>query len=77
MYAFALSTCALRWQGLTVRLTEGEVWDADDPLVAARPELFTTTANRVRSTAGRPIRRARPAEQATRAPGEKRVGKLR
>lgn len=80
MYAFAALTAALRWQGTTVRLTEGEAWDADDPLVVARPDLFRPEPSVVRSTAGKPVRRtrsARPIEQATKAPGEKRTGKSR
>jgi hypothetical protein len=50
--------------GNRVRLQEGTVWDADDPFVAYRPDLF------------RPLdggRRA-PVEQASAAPGEVRRG---
>ncbi len=79
MYAFAASTCALRWEGQTVRLVEGEVWDASDPLVKARPDLFTDAAPRVRNSTGKPVKAVRKqvVEQATRAPGEKRRGPVR
>lgn len=51
--------------GNRVRLQEGTVWDADDPFVRSRPDLF------------RPLdegKRRPPVERATAEPGEKRRG---
>lgn len=39
-FVFAECTTALGWGGRTIYLHEGQVWDARDPLVSARPELF-------------------------------------
>lgn len=60
----AAQTCSSRDPntGLIVRLIEGQAWDADDPFVKARPQLFRFTETSSRSTV----------EQATKAPGEKR-----
>lgn len=57
-------TCSSRdpRTGLIVRLIKGQVWDADDPFVKARPQLFTAPDAPIRSVV----------EQATKAPGEKR-----
>lgn len=41
-YKFPKIAGAVRWQGAVVRLTYGQVWPADDPLVQARPDLFAT-----------------------------------
>ena len=48
--------------GMIVRLVQGEPWNADDPFVKARPQLFIFTDVPTRSTV----------ESATKAPGEKR-----
>lgn len=53
--------------GSIQQLNIGEVWDADDPLVKARPELFDLSPTRVKSSSGYGF-----VEQATAAPGEKR-----
>jgi len=37
-----------------VRMLPGQLWWADDPLVAARPEFFSATPLQVVSTVGRP-----------------------
>jgi hypothetical protein len=50
-----------------VGIRKGEAWDADDPIVVAHPELFTTDAR----TARRSTPRGEVVEQSTRAPGEK------
>lgn len=74
-YVYAKSSTSVRWEGGVVRLVEGEVWDATDPLVRARSELFGHAPSLVRNTTGREVRRRRadrPVERATRAPGEKR-----
>ena len=50
--------------GNRVRLQEGTVWDADDPFVRFRPELFRLLDGEKRA----------PVEQASAAPGEVRRG---
>lgn len=60
--------------GARVRIVEGDVWAADDPVVKARPELFADEPEKVHrsiETAARP----RGVEQATAAPGERRAVK--
>lgn len=59
---FALGTCVTTdpATGLIVRMREGQTFAADDPIVVARPSLFT------------PRPQVRSVEQATKAPGEKR-----
>ncbi len=56
--------------GSIQQLVLGEPWDANDPLVKARPELFSTQPTKLRRSyrdlVGSEI------EQATAAPGEKR-----
>ena len=51
--------------GRRIRLQEGTVWDADDPFVRQRPDLFRKLDDGVK----RP-----PVEQASATPGEKRRG---
>lgn len=60
----AAQTCSSRDPntGMIVRLIEGQAWDANDPFVKARPQLFIFTNASTRSTV----------EKATKAPGEKR-----
>ncbi len=44
MYVFATATCATGTEDeIPVNLREGDVWAADDPLVLARPGLFSDT----------------------------------
>ncbi len=59
---FALGTCVTTdpATGLIVRMREGQTFAADDPIVIARPNLFT------------PRPQVRNVEQTTKAPGEKR-----
>lgn len=67
-FVFAANTCvASTGSGRLVRLREGEAWDADDPFVRERPELFEDEPKpkRLRRT-------TRFVERATAAPGEKR-----
>lgn len=54
-------------RGVRVRLQEGTVWDANDPFVRFRPDLFRHLDE------GDVV----PVEQATRAPGEVRRGRPR
>lgn len=66
MYVYALASMVVaNPAGGTVRIREGDVWAADDPLVKARPALFSRTPVAVHRTVS-------PVEQATAAPGEKR-----
>ena len=62
---YAISTTNTARDGLIFRLAEGEVWDADDPLVKAHPDLFSKEPTKVRRSAPR-------VERATAAPGERR-----
>lgn len=65
---YAVSTTSVGIpHGGTVDLTEGEAWDADDPLVKAKPYFFSKTPTRIKTTRGWAL-----VEQATAAPGEKR-----
>jgi hypothetical protein len=68
---------ALKFANCTTWLANGhliqdEAWDADDPIVKARPDLFNDEPTVVRG-----VRKAPPAEPAvetaTAAPGEKRT----
>ena len=64
-HVVAAANCTTADQnGVRVRLTEGVVWDANDPFVIFRPDLFRHL------DAG--DRQVRTVEQATSAPGEKR-----
>jgi len=57
--------------GLTV--VEGSLYDDKDAVVCKHPELFEdAAAAALRMTDQPPVFRARPVEQATAAPGEKR-----
>ena len=54
--------------GVIYRLTEGQAWDDQDPIVTQRPHLFDVLPPRVRTSKGW-------VETATAAPGEKRQTK--
>lgn len=60
----AQSTTTVAPNGISVRLNRGEVWAADDPLVLARPGLFTPVAD--------PRRTVPVVEEATAVPGVRR-----
>jgi hypothetical protein len=64
-YAFVKHNSVVRHGPLTVRVTRGDVWDADDSFVKANPGLFDEVGTIVHRTD--PV-----VEQATAAPGEKR-----
>jgi hypothetical protein len=55
--------------GLIHRLTRGDAWDADDPVVEAHPDMFSETPTFVNTSARGWVEFV---EQATAAPGEKR-----
>jgi hypothetical protein len=66
---YATANCATATtDGVPVMLHEGEVWDALDNLVIARPGLFSDTP----PAPNFPRRTVRAVEQATSAPGELR-----
>lgn len=60
---YPVAATAIGFNGATVYLREGDAWQADDPLVKARPELFAEEPREARRN---------PVEQATAAPGETR-----
>ncbi len=63
---YAKQTVLLIGRGLTV--VAGEAWDASDPLVKERPDLFDAEPRAVRTTRTD----SGVVEQATARPGEKR-----
>jgi uncharacterized Fe-S cluster protein YjdI len=69
MYAYAKSTTIIAHEGEKVRLYEGEVWSAADPVVKGHPELFADKPTKLRRT----VPEAAPVETATAVPGEKRT----
>jgi hypothetical protein len=67
---YAVATCASSTDdGIGVNLREGDVWAADDPFVRSHPGLFSDEPPGPRF----PLRTVRVVEQATAAPGERRV----
>lgn len=67
-HVVAIATCVTAGpNGQRVRLTEGVVWSADDPMVLSRPDLF-------RNLMDGDVAVRRPVEQATAVPGEVRRG---
>ena len=66
---FAATTCVVFHNGQRRNLAEDDAWDANDSLVKAHPDLFADTPRRVFGTGARPV------EQATAAPGERRTTK--
>ena len=71
VYALTTGTVVDPATGLKVRLTELEPWDANDPFVKARPDLFSDTPKTVRRT-----RKAETqVETASKAPGAKKAVK--
>lgn len=68
---YARTTCVLSWDGRTIRMREDDAWDAADPLVKQRPELFHDTP-KIHATIHRST-----VEQATANPGEKRAVRRR
>ena len=62
--------------GRPVRLSKDQAWDSDDPVVAARPELFNDAPEIVHTSVPRSTV-TNAAEQATAAPGETRKTRRR
>lgn len=67
---FAVSTTTVADGDVSVQLTEGRAYPADDPVVVRYPHLFRATPT-VYTTRGVVV------EQATSAPGEKRTIRAR
>lgn len=65
---YANAQCSVRNGAEIIRLMPGDTWDADDPFVKARPDLFTNTPNVVHRSSGVEV-----IETATRRPGERRA----
>lgn len=70
MYVFACTNASVRTVSGTVTVRSGEVWHKDDPLVKAKPHLFSPVPPKVHATPGWT---PEVVEQATRAPGERRM----
>lgn len=70
---YAATDSAVGHGGVVVHVRIGEVWAADDPLVAARPDLFAPAPTRVRTTTDPAGVRSGTVEQATARPGERRA----
>lgn len=70
--ALVFASCTT-WISPVAQLVQDEAWDADDPIVKARPELFTDEPSIVRGTR----KREAPVETATAEPGEKRTTRAR
>lgn len=67
---FATQSCLTEFNGQAVQVHQGEAWDADDPFVKERPDLFDTPGNLRRTPGFEPD--APKIERGTRAPGERR-----
>lgn len=73
MYAYPNCNTVVYEDGLRVALHIDQIWDAADPFVVKRPDLFSSAPAHVHRTVP-----AKPAvEQATAAPGERRGGRGR
>lgn len=54
-YVYAVDTALVLYRPTgSVELNRGDAWFADDPFVAARPDMFSATPIVCRSTKGRP-----------------------
>lgn len=63
---WAVSDGTVVFRGLRIRLEHGQAWDASDPLVRERPNLFVGYPPMICRTGVKGV------EAATAAPGEKR-----
>lgn len=63
------------WVTPTVHINRGEAWDSDDPVVRSHPDWFTDSPDEfARRTADAGAQAPEPVvEQATAAPGERRM----
>lgn len=70
MYVYANCEAVVYENGLRIQLVVDQIWEANDPLVKARPDLFSTEPRKVNRTSAP---KAAPVESASAAPGEKRT----
>lgn len=70
MFKFANTTTSVRFNDKVVRIAQDDCWDADDPFVKARPELFSDAPTRVYGAAGAVV--MAPVETASARPGGRR-----
>lgn len=71
VYAVTTASVVNPATGLKIRLVELEPWDADDPFVRSRPDLFSDAPKTVRRT----VKASAPVEAATKAPGARKAVK--
>ena len=71
VYAVATASVVDPATGLKIRLVELEPWDANDPFVKVRPDLFSDAPLTVRRT----VPASAPVETAAKAPGAKKAVK--
>ncbi len=69
MYVFANCDAVAYEDGKRLQLVKDQIWDANDPFVKARPDLFSPSPKKVNRTTPAPV------EAASAAPGEKRATK--
>lgn len=69
-YVYANCEAVVYEGGLRVQLVADQIWAADDPIVKARPDLFSKEPRKVNRTTATT---AAPVESASAAPGEKRT----
>lgn len=72
-YVHPNCAAVVSYEGGRVRLNPADTWDAADPFVLARPDLFSSDPIQVAHSTGF----APGVERATRAPGERRVSRQR
>ncbi len=69
---YALGACVTYVDGKRVATKINEPWDADDPVVQARPDLFTPAPVKVNRTVDAPVETATAEPGAKRKPGRPR-----
>lgn len=76
-FVIAVADTTVFHNGSPVSIVSGQIWQADNPVVKARPGLFTDDflASGFVRVETSPVLREAPVEQATAAPGEKRATK--
>ena len=65
-YVYANCEAVVYEDGKRIQLVRDQIWDASDPIVKARPDLFSKEPRQVNRTIV-------PVEAASAAPGEKRT----
>lgn len=57
-YVYGLTEASTFHDGAKVIVHKDEVWNADDPFVAARPDLFSAAPDKPQTTDSRPAKRS-------------------